>query len=325
MKRPLDLLLQYARAGQLGTRLRKFATRHLYVPASIDPDDTVILAGSNRSGTTWLSELINFDNRYRFIFEPIQPEVVPILGHFRPKQYIRPGDTDPRFLQPIDAIIRGQLRNSFVDKHNMRLFARAALIKMIRGHLLLYWLHEQYPSIPKVLILRHPCAVLASKRRLDWHWGNEEIDIFLDQEDLVEDHLLPFIDKIRSADSEIEQQMMSWCIENFVLLKQFKEARLHVVFYEHLCADPSNVLPSLFDFVGRPFDGRVMRKAKQASATSNKDRVHDPKQNLSSWTRELDDWEIQKCVDILCLFGLDSLYSDRPDPIPNSSLVFGPV
>ena len=323
MKRSLGLLFKYAREGQLGTRLRKAAVRRLYVPAAIEPRDTIIVAGSNRSGTTWLSELINFDNSYRFIFEPIRPEVVPILGHFRPKQYIRPDNADPQFLQPIDAIIRGRLRNTYVDKHNMRLLARAAIIKMIRGHLLLYWLHQHYPEIPKVLILRHPCAVLASKRRLGWHWGSEELDIFLDQEDLVADHLRPFASKIRSSKTELDQQMMSWCIENFVLLKQFRNAPLYVVFYEHLCADPDNILPSLFHFVGRKYDDRVIRRVTRASATTSQGGSSEPKKIVSSWSRHLEESEIQRCVDILRVFGLDSLYGDGPDPLPATSLVFG--
>ena len=35
-----------------------------------DHRDAVFLAGSGRSGTTWLSEVINYKGGYRYVFEP---------------------------------------------------------------------------------------------------------------------------------------------------------------------------------------------------------------------------------------------------------------
>ena len=35
-----------------------------------DYRNTIVLAGSGRGGTTWIAEIINYANEYRFIFEP---------------------------------------------------------------------------------------------------------------------------------------------------------------------------------------------------------------------------------------------------------------
>jgi hypothetical protein len=40
--------------------------------------NTIFLAGTGRSGTTWLSNIINYKNEYRYMFEPFQSKKVNI-------------------------------------------------------------------------------------------------------------------------------------------------------------------------------------------------------------------------------------------------------
>lgn len=308
----LELLRFYARSGQLAKRFRKILVRNLYVPARVDPARSIIVAGSGRSGTTWISEIINFDNRYRFIFEPIRPEVLPILKDMSHKQYLRPENNDQVFLDPIDKILHGRIRNAYLDKHNMRFFARQALIKIIRGHLLLCWIHRHYPMIPIVFLLRHPCAVVNSKIRIGW--DTEELESFLDQEDLVRDHLSPFVEEIRGASSEFERHIFIWCIENYVVLRQFPASGMLIMFYEDLCEAPETEVPRLFSYLGRDVDERALRFVQRQSATAT--RYHSPltRRDIGSWVQHISADQIESCVRILALFGLDALYDSNPRP-----------
>src|SRR5918993_801944 len=72
---------------------------------------SVFLAGSGRSGTTWLSEIINHRRGYRYVFEPFNPRVVGPFGHFRTKQYLRPDDQREEFLEPARLALTGRLRH----------------------------------------------------------------------------------------------------------------------------------------------------------------------------------------------------------------------
>ena len=308
----LDLLRFYIQSGQLVKRFRKILVRNLYVPTRIDPTRSIIVAGSGRSGTTWVSEIINFDNRYRFIFEPIRPEVLPILKDLSHKQYLRPENDDRVFLDPIDKILSGRIRNVYLDKHNMRIFARQALIKIIRGHLLLCWLHRHYPMIPIVFLLRHPCAVVNSKLRIGW--DAEELEGFLDQEDLVRDHLSPFVDHIREDLSEFERHVFIWCIENYVVLRQFPENGMFIMFYENLCESPETELPRLFSYLGRDVDERALRFVQRQSATATKYRSPSTQRDIGRWAKHISDDQVESCVRILALFGLDALYDSNPRP-----------
>ena len=37
---------------------------------------TILIAGTGRSGTTWLSDTINYKNQFRYIFEPLHSNKV---------------------------------------------------------------------------------------------------------------------------------------------------------------------------------------------------------------------------------------------------------
>ena len=49
-----------------------FFNKQIYRIIHVDTHDyrkTIFLAGSARSGTTWLQEIVNFNNDYRVLFE----------------------------------------------------------------------------------------------------------------------------------------------------------------------------------------------------------------------------------------------------------------
>jgi Sulfotransferase family len=149
---------------------------------------SVFLAGSGRSGTTWLSEIINHRRGYRYVFEPFNPRVVGPFGHFRTKQYLRPDDQRKEFLEPARLALTGGLRDPWTDRFNGRIVARRRLIKDIRANLLLGWMRANFPGMPIILLLRHPCAVVVSRLALGWR---DNLSETMEQRELVEDFLVP--------------------------------------------------------------------------------------------------------------------------------------
>ncbi len=61
--------------------------------------DVLWLIGDGRSGTTWVSSLINFDSHYREMFEPFHPAMVGEMDFLLPHQYVRPGDKHQKLEQ----------------------------------------------------------------------------------------------------------------------------------------------------------------------------------------------------------------------------------
>ncbi len=277
-----------------------------------DHTKTVFLAGSGRSGTTWLSGLVNHDSRYRQVFEPFHPGKVGDFRGFGSKQYLRPGDRREEFLEPARKAVTGQLRTGWTDRGGA-LVARRRLVKDIRANLLLGWLAENFPGMPIVLLMRHPCAVVSSRLALGWR---DNLDETIAQRDLVEDHLMPVEGRIRAARDPFERHLFLWCIDNHVPLRQFQPGAVHLCFYENLVRDPEPELRRLFAFVGRDFDGAVLGKLARPSPTSRRE----DRPSLEGWRSRMGGERMARTEEILGLFGLDGIYGPETMPDPAGAL-----
>ncbi|MDP9439092.1 MAG: sulfotransferase [Actinomycetota bacterium] len=272
-----------------------------------DHTETVFLAGSGRSGTTWLSDLINHDSGYRQIFEPFHPRKVGDFHSFGSKQYLRPGNRREEFLEPARRAVTGELRSRWTDRGGAPGSGRR-LVKDIRANLLLGWLAENFPGMPIVLLMRHPCAVVSSRLALGWR---DNLDETMAQSELVEDHLLPVEGRIRDASDPFERHLFLWCIENHVPLRQFPPGSIHLCFYESLLLDPEPELRRLFASLGRDFDDEVLQKLGRPSFTSRRGS----RPSVDGWRSRVGG-EQARAGKVLGLFGLDRIYGpgNLPDP-----------
>jgi hypothetical protein len=307
---------KYAR--QWAARLRARLLSGLYVDLDRDPKNSVFLAGSGRSGTTWLSNIINYKNEYRYVFEPFHSEKVDICRGFEPKQYLRPGDRRVEYLRPARIILSGALRSRWADRFHSKFVARRRLIKDIRANLMLAWIHANFPEMPIVFLLRHPCAVAYSKIRLGW---KPDVDDLLSQRELVKDFLEPFEDALRSATSDFERHIFSWCVENHVPLAQLGRGEVHLTFYENLSEDPRDEVGRLFAFLGKDFDESVFERMKKPSLLSREgSAILSGERLVGGWQRHVTAGQLEKALEILELFGLDGVYSEGTMPDRSSAL-----
>jgi hypothetical protein len=278
-----------------------------------DHEDSVFLAGSGRSGTTWLSEIITHGGGYRYVFEPFNPARVRAFEHFRTKQYLRPDDGREEFLEPARLALTGALRSPWTDRFDGVFVARRRLVKDIRANLLLGWMRANFPGMPIVLLLRHPCAVVASRLALGW---KDNLDETMEQEELVEDFLLPVESEIRAARDDFERHLFLWCIDNLVPLRQFARGEIHLAFYENLLKNPEDELQSLFGFLGEDIDEQVYDGLGRPSPLSRKDA---PVPSVDGWCRHVDASRVERAGEILALFGLDGIYGRGPMPDPSGA------
>jgi Sulfotransferase family len=279
---------------------------------------TLYAAGSSRSGTTWLVDVLNYRNRYRYLNEPLAPGKVPSLGHFRWGQYLRPGNRDPIYLEPMKAVLTGQVCSRSLDEYNRNLLARRRLVKDVAANLLLKWLHCNFPNMPIVFIMRHPCAVLTSRlsNSVSASAGFEpQLDRFLAQDDLIADWLMPFRDAIAQASTVLDRQVYWWCIENYVPLRQFAVGELHTINYESLVLEPREEIDRLGDFLGTHFDPSIFTKMRRFSLTTGRlSPLHAGKSAVDNWQQHWSADETRRVMQILSAFGLDEIYTDDPMP-----------
>lgn len=300
----------------LRRKLRR-ARKACYVDIDSDSKNSILLVGDGRSGTTWVANIINYNNEYRYMFEPFHPHFIGCFNALKYFQYLRPIDHDKHFYNKVNSVLTGQFRHYYVDQFNHKFFCQKRLIKDIFSHLFLKWINVHFPGVPIILLLRHPCAVAISKQKLrHLKWFTEPRD-FLTQETLVEDFLRPFANEIMSAKSFFERQIIIWCVVHYVVLKQFRKGEIHLTFYENLCEDPVQEIHRLFSFIGRHImiqDG-VFEMLKKPSELSRSDSPIKRGGNLiDEWKKHVTYKQMCRALEILNIFQLHTIYSDKSIP-----------
>jgi len=284
---------------------------------NLKQSDTVFLSSMGRSGSTLLSNVINYDNTYRILFEPFRYDLVGEAKDFVYPLYIRPDNHDLRYLSPAQKIIAGKIHSQWIDKENKTMFPKRRLIKDIRTNLYLKWIHNNFPEMKIILLLRHPCAVVSSWLKADFGDALPGRDRLLSDEEFIKNIDDSILDEYLKVDSAFESLIFFWCISYWIPFKEFNKDEVHLVFYENLITEPSNELESLFSFLDRDYSEEALNVLTMPSSTTNKDKSFFRKGvKIDRWKNEFSSEQIDRAYEIMSLFGMDTLYS-RETSIPN--------
>ncbi len=283
------------------------------------------LIGDGRSGTTWVTNLINHRKMYREMFEPFHPYLVEEMKNFVPHEYIRPGDPSVKNLKIASQVFSGKFLHDRVDRENDSFFYDGVLIKDVFANLCSYWAFQNFPHIKIVFLIRNPFAVALSKfKKKTWSWMTNPLD-FLEQLDLHEDYLHPFEKLIKDVSNRgdyIQNQILIWSIINYIPLLQFGSKQIHVVFYENIFSDPNYEVAQIFNYVREEIVETIdipPLVLRSPSRVTTEWRDFSKNEHLGSWKNELTTEQIDRGFEILSHFGFDQLYND--DLVPNISVI----
>lgn len=287
--------------------LQRQICRRILIDLNHSTANTVFLAGSGRSGTTWVADLINSLNRYRMIFEPFHCVQSNLWRNFPRRLYLRVDNQDSRYVKPIKKVLTGKVRSLWFDSQNRKIISHKRLVKAVNANLFLYWIHVHFPETKIILLLRNPCAVAVSSINLGW---GADLAKLLQQPDLTTDFLLPFAEAMRQAKTEFERFIFAWCVDSYVPLKQFKKDGIYVAFYENLCINPVKEVRSLCEFLNIPFSMTALKHINLPSTKTSADSAIVTGNNLvNGWKEKVTDDQLCRAHDIISIFGLDELYS----------------
>lgn len=275
----------------------------------------MIVAGTARSGTTWLANIIASQISCRIMFEPFNPGMIEAFSQFHTFQYMRPTEKNSQLLSYCQRVFSGEIRHRWIDRQVDTVFPRYRLIKDIRANLFLKWIHDSFPEVPLLFIVRHPCAVALSRIQLDWA-TDTDIESFLSQPKLVDDFLADKTDVIRQVKTVEGKHALIWCISHLVPIKQFRSKGLTVVFYENLCTCPESEIPKIFQAIGHNYDNAVFGLMSKPSMTSSHtSAVVTGEDKIARWKEKLSSKQIDSILSVVRHFGLDYIYGDSSIPI----------
>lgn len=276
--------------------------------------NTILLSSMGRSGSTWISSLINFSNTHREIFEPFLPIRVPEANVFEYTQYLNPFSDSTTHFHAAKLILEGRLsRQAWLDMGNQTFYSSKRLIKDIRTNLLLGWFNHWFPDMKIVLLIRNPFSVVQSY--MDLNWGIEpcgsrrEIDILLSQRNLIHDY--PLIQrnfKEIDPNDTFETLMFQWCVLHYVPLQQIRSMPIHITFYEHYISEPEIAIKSLYAFTGQYLDKRIFEFLNKPSRTAYS------KTEFGLDNLRFGSDQVARGQQILEMFNLHQLYVDQYHP-----------
>ena len=136
-------------------------------PSNID--DTIAIFGTPRSGTTWLMEMMGSLPDYLSYFEPFHPGWFspPLEEGLQVRPFIHPERTDIEYNEYLRKVFQGRVISNAphfkLKELQKRLFADKVLVKFIRANRILPWILNNFELRGSILIIRHPCATIASQ------------------------------------------------------------------------------------------------------------------------------------------------------------------
>ena len=135
------------------------------------------------------------------------------------------------------------------------------------------------------------------------------------QPQLMKDFLNPFKKEIENAKDEFDRYILSWCITNYVPLRQFHENEMLIVFYESMCVSPQKAWKRILSYIGDRWSPGISESFSKPSPLCRENSPIITGSNiLNSWRESVSTEQITRAVEILRTFGLHHLYG--PDDMP---------
>lgn len=314
------------------------------------------IAGSGRSGTTWVQDALAAANGLRPVFEPLHP-YVSAIGNRYAHRALAPDEDHPdlaEFLTEVCAGQRNRLWTQFRRQRRWllppseefwtvddaaRLYRRwnkflrelpklaftgmqgEPLVKCIRANLMLGWLSRKF-GCRVVLIVRHPAAVIESELRERWN-ARFALDRFRQDALLHELTTNRYRQLLERNLTPLEGLAARWVVENQWVVERAPANGVPVVFYEHLKSSPDQEwqrIQHALELSHAPPPAVIAQPSQQSApkrSAATAGVSSDPR-----WMRVLSREQMNEIQGILDCVGV-TLYTTR-DPEPQNAMAVVP-
>lgn len=289
-------------------RSRQLICRKFFKETELGLENAIIISGTARCGSTWIAEVLAAQLHSRIVFEPFDNRQLQEISHYPYLPYLRPESNHPDFYTYCQKAFSGRMRHPWLDREVNNLRPSGRVIKAVRANLIQAWLENHFPSIPRVLIVRHPCAVVHSRMRAGWN-AADDLKALLAQPLLREDFLEKHLNFIQEQSSPEARHALIWCIQYYIPFRQLSPVKLNLFFYEHLLENPNEGFPRLMKSLKRQVPKNLDYNFKRPSTTTAAGSALFQTGNmLTYWQSALTSAQIKNILNVVAYFGLDGLY-----------------
>jgi hypothetical protein len=316
--------------------------------------DTILISGTPRSGTTWLMEIFEVIPGYISLFEPLNPIYFPesIKVGLQSRKYLPPDVDWPEGEEYLRKIFTGCIQSdtSWLEKGDYtkknfnslvhgymdqlkpenlfhQLLGEKLIVKSVRLNRLFPWIAARFQLRSMIFIIRHPCAVVASRFKPGARLPTDisryvrvsfptQVDILNEASEIkgLDEGLL---DRLKSIKTQEELLAASWCLENYVPLSHPKPYPWIVVSYEKLVKDGEKEINRIFNEIGeKHIPSSAFKHLRIPSVVTHKSEykiVTKADEQLSKWKKSLSKKQIENILSIVSDFGFD-FYTEDLEP-----------
>ena len=292
-------------------QLKSYSARlraRLFTDAA-DEATTVFLLSSGRSGSTWLSEMLQSIPSTRTIFEPFHAtRGYHELAEHR-YRYLPPEQENAALLETLSDVLAGRRRSAWSDQFNPLIPTtfRRRLVKEVRANLLSPWLTRALPAARFLFLVRHPIPLALSQLKGGWVLSSQRLH---DQAELAGHYGLDRFSRFGWPTEGFESLVLFWAIENLVALDCAERSGALLIRYEDLVLRPGASLASIGRHIGVEFTEQVRDSFSETSWSSRKG-VGDlsPAEKVNRWQRVASPSQVDFVAAVLEACELGGLYA----------------
>ena len=279
-------------------------------------NETIVLSGTSRGGTTLLAEIVSTLPKTQLLWEPLRPSNNRECERygFGWHHYFEPDKDTHLQKNYIDKLFNGELIHSgtlYREHFSLTRFIKSKrlIVKFVNANRILSWITHNF-SNPVVLLLRHPCAVIASQLN---HTGFSNID----KRDWLPGWLTamsPGIEKFYHERIKTDEEILcwDWCIDTVLALEACSNKRIHLLTYESLIINPEKEIQFLFDYLKESVPAEAYTVLRTPSATASKGvEANQSNMQLERWRKRLTEEQIQNIEKIARSFGLGFYFENK--------------
>lgn len=286
--------------------------------------DTIIVAGAPRSGTTWLAELLRELPGYKLINEPLRLSTNPRAraAGFDWRTHVRPGEKCPALRRHLQKIFRGHVELGpawhFRSEHLLGKLAEhvthnRAVVKFCRAGRMLHWMAEQFRGRGIVVIIRHPCAVIASMLNMGDNWQPRNLEgRSLKQrfDGQIPESVASELRTIPGAvDSWVGHLAIQWSLDHYFALHEHTDGPNNypwiLTTYERLFTDGERELERIVQALGAHATVDMRNQMATASSFAASDFQPNQEHQLTKWRSEFSAEQIDLILNVVGAFDLD--------------------
>lgn len=283
--------------------------------------DAIFIFSLPRSGSTWLMEIVQSFSQISGVFEPLKHDEEILMAQFS-RVCIQSGNlevlNDPNFKKYIEDVVIGKRLSRWSSNHtSLRKYFNSTkiCIKFIRASFMLSWFNKHYPENNKIILLRHPGAIIESMLRSYERWN-----LLLDKDFLLKKSNQNFDGKynnlIEKASTDMDMLSIYCCLEIKALLSSFDiDKNNQLMFYEDLLQNNEETKRQLVFLTKSNISNNVMEAFKKASTTTDKqDQSSGNNSSIEKWKKRLSIKDQTRLQTYLDHFEIDFYHVDTLTP-----------